>query len=293
MGKARNVIEVQGCSRVVGGARHRQRGAEQGRRDQAYRPGHRRADSGRGHQRGVRRGGTAPPDPLPVAPPQPAATASRAGPRPPAPAPVDEVERKDLQPLCARLVLARAERAHLAERLLADTITKQDVARHQLTVHADRGSSMASKPVAFLLADLGVTKSHSRPHVSNDNPFSESQFKTLKYRPEFPDRFGSFEDAHQFCTWFFAWYNDEHRHSGIAFHTPADVHYRRAAALQARAPACSTLPTPHTPNGSCASHPAASLLRVQGRVVESVDRAAEFPALMIFASSQVSRSTLL
>ena len=130
-------------------------------------------------------------------------------------------------------MLARAERAYLAERLLADTITKQGVVRDQLTVHADRGSSMASKPVAFLLADLGVTKSHSRPHVSNDNPFSESQFKTLKYRPEFPARFGSFEDAHQFCGWFFGWYNDEHRHSGIAFHTPADMHYGRAETIQA------------------------------------------------------------
>ena len=130
-------------------------------------------------------------------------------------------------------MLARAERAHLAERLLADTIAKQRVARDQLTVHADRGSSMASKPVAFLLADLGVTKSHSRPHVSNDNPFSEAQFKTLKYRPEFPDRFGSFEDAHQHCSRFFSWYNDEHRHSGIAFHTPTDVHYGRAATIQA------------------------------------------------------------
>jgi putative transposase len=129
-------------------------------------------------------------------------------------------------------MLARAERAHLAERLLADTITKQGVASDQLTIHADRGSSMASKPVAFLLADLGVTKSHSRPHVSNDNPFSESQFKTLKYRPEFPDRFGSFEDAHAFCSWFFGWYNDEHRHSGIGFHTPTDVHYGRAEAIQ-------------------------------------------------------------
>jgi putative transposase len=131
-------------------------------------------------------------------------------------------------------MLARAERAQLAERLLADTISKQDVARNQLTIHADRGSSMASKPVAFLLADLGVTKSHSRPHTSNDNPFSESQFKTLKYRPEFPERFGSYEDAHTFCTWFFAWYNDEHRHSGIAFHTPADVHYGRAEHVQAQ-----------------------------------------------------------
>ena len=131
-------------------------------------------------------------------------------------------------------MLARAERAHLAERLLADTITKQAVARNRLTIHADRGSSMASKPVALLLADLGVTKSHSRPHVSNDNPYSESQFKTLKYRPEFPDRFGSFEDAHAFCSRFFSWYNDEHRHSGIGFHTPADVHYGRAEAIQTR-----------------------------------------------------------
>ena len=131
-------------------------------------------------------------------------------------------------------MLARAERAHLAERLLADTITKQGIGRDRLIIHADRGASMASKPVAYLLADLGVTKSHSRPHVSNDNPFSESQFKTLKYRPEFPKRFGSFEDAHAFCNWFFGWYNDEHRHSGIGFHTPADVHYGRAEAIQAQ-----------------------------------------------------------
>ena len=125
-------------------------------------------------------------------------------------------------------MLARAERAHLAERLLADTIAKQRVIPDQLTIHADRGTSMASKPVAFLLADLGVTKSHSRPRTSNDNPYSESQFKTLKQRPEFPDRFGCLEDAHGFCTRFFRWYNDEHRHSGIGFHTPADVHYGRA-----------------------------------------------------------------
>ena len=125
-------------------------------------------------------------------------------------------------------MLARAERAYLAERLLADTITSQHVTRDQLTIHADRGTSMASKPVAFLLADLGVTKRHSRPRTSNDNPYSEAQFKTLKYRPEFPDRFGSFEDAHAFCSRFFTWYNHDHRHSGIAFHTPADVHYGRA-----------------------------------------------------------------
>jgi len=131
-------------------------------------------------------------------------------------------------------MLARAERAHLAERLLADTITKQQVDRGKLTIHADRGTSMASKPVALLLADLGVTKSHSRPHTSNDNPYSESQFKTLKHRPEFPDRFGCLEDAHAFCTRFFGWYNQEHRHSGIGFHTPADVHYGRAELVQAQ-----------------------------------------------------------
>lgn len=129
-------------------------------------------------------------------------------------------------------LLARAERAQLAERLLADTIVKQQIAPDQLTIHADRGSSMASKPVAFLLADLGVTKSHSRPHVSNDNPYSESQFKTLKYRPDFPARFGCYEDALGFCRRFFAWYNDEHRHSGIGWHTPADVHSGRAPRLR-------------------------------------------------------------
>jgi putative transposase len=130
-------------------------------------------------------------------------------------------------------LLARAERAQLAERLLADTIAKQHVTRDQLTIHADRGTSMASKPVAFLLADLGVTKRHSRPHCSNDNPYSEAQFKTLKYRPEFPDRFGSYEDALAFCRRFFCWYNGEHRHSGIGFHTPADVHYGRAEQVRA------------------------------------------------------------
>ena len=101
----------------------------------------------------------------------------------------------------------------------------------RLTVHADRGSSMRSKPVALLLADLGITRSHSRPHVSDDNPYSEAQFKTLKYRPGFPERFGSIEDARAFCGDFFAWYNGEHRHSGIAMFTPADVHHGRADRL--------------------------------------------------------------
>jgi putative transposase len=131
-------------------------------------------------------------------------------------------------------MLAHAENARLAEVLLADTAAKQGIIPGQLTIHADRGSPMTAKPVAFLLATLGVTKSHSRPHCSNDNPYSESQFRTMKYRPEFPDRFGSYQDAHAFCGRFFSWYNDEHRHSGIGFHTPADVHYGHAELVRAR-----------------------------------------------------------
>jgi putative transposase len=130
-------------------------------------------------------------------------------------------------------LIAERESAALAERLLAQTITKQHVARDQLTVHADRGTSMASKPVALLLADLGVTKSHSRPRCSNDNPFSEAGFKTLKYRPDFPDQFGSIQHARAFCQTFFGWYNHDHRHCGIGLHTPADVHYGRAEAIRA------------------------------------------------------------
>lgn len=124
-------------------------------------------------------------------------------------------------------MVATRESAALAEKLIRETCTKQGIARGQLTVHADRGSSMTSKSVAFLLADLGITKTHSRPHVSNDNPFSEAQFKTLKYRPGFPQRFGSLEDARAHCRGFFRWYNTVHRHSGIVFMTPADVHHGR------------------------------------------------------------------
>ena len=129
-------------------------------------------------------------------------------------------------------LLATRETAELAEHFLAETIRKHNVSADQLTIHADRGPSMASKTVALLLADLGVTKSHSRPHCSNDNPYSEAQFKTLKYRPEFPDRFGSLEDGRAFCRRFFRWYNHDHRHAGIGFHTPAAVHFGRAASLQ-------------------------------------------------------------
>ena len=131
-------------------------------------------------------------------------------------------------------LLAPRESAELAERLLGETIRKHGIVSDQLTLHADRGTSMASKPVALLLADLGVTKTHSRPHCSNDNPYSEAQFKTLKYRPEFPDRFGALEDARAFCRPFFHWYNHQHHHSGLGWHTPADIHFGRAALLHAK-----------------------------------------------------------
>jgi len=121
-------------------------------------------------------------------------------------------------------MVASRESAQLAQRLIRETVDKQQVPCDQLTIHSDRGPSMKSQTVAQLLATLGVVKSHSRPHVSNDNPFSESQFKTLKYRPNFPHRFGSQEDVCQFCRHFFHWYNNEHYHTGIALLTPAMVH---------------------------------------------------------------------
>jgi putative transposase len=125
-------------------------------------------------------------------------------------------------------MVAHREGATLAERLIPETCARQGIAREQLTVHADRGPTMTSKPVALLLADLGVTKTHGRPHVSNDNPFSEAQFKTLKYRPDFPERFGSIQDARAHGQAFFPWYNTEHRHSGLGLLTPHDVHYGHA-----------------------------------------------------------------
>jgi putative transposase len=127
-------------------------------------------------------------------------------------------------------MVAHRETAALAARLIEETCSRQKIVAGQLTIHADRGTSMTSKPVALLLSDLGVTKSHSRPHVSNDNPFSEAQFKTLKYRPAFPDRFGSLEHARGVSGDFFDWYNVEHHHSGLGLLTPHDVHYGLAAA---------------------------------------------------------------
>ena len=129
-------------------------------------------------------------------------------------------------------MLAHRESADLATRLIEESIDKQRVSKDQLTLHSDRGPSMGSHGVAQLLAALGVTKSHSRPHVSNDNPFSESQFKTMKYRPEFPKRFDSYEHALGFCREFFTWYNDEHYHTGIGLMTPAMLHYGEAEEVQ-------------------------------------------------------------
>jgi putative transposase len=125
-------------------------------------------------------------------------------------------------------MIAPRESATLAELLIKVTCKRQGIIRGQLTIHADRGSSMKSHTVAQLLVDLGVTKTHSRPQVSNDNPFSEAQFKTLKYRPDFPSRFGSLQDARVHFTKFEQWYNLEHHHTGIACLTPADVHFGHA-----------------------------------------------------------------
>lgn len=152
-------------------------------------------------------------------------------------------------------LLADRESAELAEKLLADTIAKQNVDRETLTIHADNGSSMASKPVAFLLADLGVTKSHSRPHISNDNPYSEAQFKTLKYRPDFPASFGSLAEARAFSQGFFAWYNTEHYHSGIGYHHPIDVHYGHAETVRDARADVLTDAYARNPEGFVRKHP--------------------------------------
>lgn len=129
-------------------------------------------------------------------------------------------------------MIAEVESAELAEQLIAETCAKQDVPRAQLTLHADNGGPMIAKSVAILLADLGVAKSHSRPHVSNDNPYSEAQFKTLKYRPDYPERFGSLADARSWGRTFFDWYNHQHHHTGLGLLTPADVHAGRGETVR-------------------------------------------------------------
>jgi putative transposase len=129
-------------------------------------------------------------------------------------------------------MVAATETAQLAEAFITTAVTAQGVTKGTLTIHADRGTSMTSKGVADLLADLGVRRTHSRPHVSNDNPYSEAVNKTLKYCPAFPARFGSIQDARIFCGAFSTYYNHEHRHSGIGLHTPASVHYSTATAIR-------------------------------------------------------------
>ena len=128
-------------------------------------------------------------------------------------------------------MIAERESATLAQQLIRGTCEKEGIQPEQLTVHADRGSSMRSKTVAFLLADLGVTKTHSRPYLSNDNPYSESQFKTMKYRPDYPERFGSIQDARAWARSFFRWYNHHHHHSALGLMTPTVVHHGQAEAV--------------------------------------------------------------
>ena len=127
--------------------------------------------------------------------------------------------------------ISARESASLAQWLIEETCAKQQILPDQLTLHADRGRVMKSIPLALFLADLGVTKTHSRPYVSNDNPYSEAQFKTMKYRPDYPDRFGSLQDARAWARLFFHWYNHEHYHTGLALLTPATVHYGHAQAV--------------------------------------------------------------
>jgi putative transposase len=139
------------------------------------------------------------------------------------------------------------EAAQVATALIAQAVEQQQIEDGTLTVHADRGAAQRSRLVAFLLADLGVTKTHSRPYTSTDNPYSEAQFKTLKYRPEFPKRFGSLLEARAFCREFFRWYNHEHRHSAIGLMAPAAVHYGHAAELHAKRAAVLAEAYAHTP----------------------------------------------
>jgi putative transposase len=149
-------------------------------------------------------------------------------------------------------MVAPAESGELAKDFIRSCLTAQGIAEGQLTLHADRGSSMTSKPVAQLLVDLGVARSHSRPHVSNDNPYSEANFKTLKYCPAFPGRFGSIQDARAFCSTFFDYYNHVHRHAGIGLHTAASVHY--GTATQVRRQRAATLDAAYAANPARFGH---------------------------------------
>jgi len=140
----------------------------------------------------------------------------------------DDGERAQRNPT----LLAEQESAQLAKMLIAESCAKQNICRDELILHSDRGGPMKAKSVAQLLVDRGVTKSHSRPHVPDDTPYSEAQFKTLKYQPEFPDRFGSFQEALSWARRFFPWYNQAFYHSSLALLTPASVHYGQAEAIR-------------------------------------------------------------
>lgn len=129
-------------------------------------------------------------------------------------------------------LIAEVESSELARQLIAVSARKQGILPDQLTLHADNGAPMTGKPLSQLLVDLGITRSHNRPHTSDDNPFSEAQFKTMKYRPDYPDRFDSVAHARQWARGFFEWYNDAFYHSGLNLLTPASVHYGEAAAIQ-------------------------------------------------------------
>jgi putative transposase len=131
-------------------------------------------------------------------------------------------------------LIAEHESEHLAQELLRETYTKQGIEPGQLTLHADNGSAMVSKSVSQLLIDLDVVQSHSRPHVSDDNPYSEAQFKTLKYRPDYPERFGCLADARAWAHAFFTWYNQAHHHTSLGLLTPAVVHAGQAECVRER-----------------------------------------------------------
>ena len=151
-------------------------------------------------------------------------------------------------------MVAPRESAELAKRLIADSCDKQNIAPGQLTIHADRGSSMTSKPVAFLMADLGVAKPHSQPYVSDDDPYSESQVRTMKYRPSYPTGSVPSRRSRAFCQQFFAWYNEEHRHPGLELLTPAIVRYGEARAVVEQRQAVLDAAYQPTRNGSSGSH---------------------------------------
>jgi putative transposase len=127
-----------------------------------------------------------------------------------------------------------AENAEIAKTLIAGAVKRHDISPGQLTIHADRGTSMTSKTVAQLLEDLGITRTHSRPHVSDDNPYIEAHFKTLKYCPAWPGHFDTLDDARAWCEQFFDYYNHQHRHRALGLHTPASVHYDTATEIRAQ-----------------------------------------------------------